>query len=465
MGSNVKRKVDGEGREEGEEEEEGFETQRHRVRRGGGEGVEVEGEGAEGGAAGSDLGARLAIVSAAGSRGDVNPMIGIGRELKRLGFDVVISLAEPYVAAAEAAGLRAEGVIGTARFEELLGNRHFWTPVRGARAVLRTVATEFLQAHHAVIRRHHRPGRTVLVAHPLDFASRVLRDADRSTPMVDVHLAPAILRVPGSPPRLSRRGFEQWLPRPLLSMALRAADRWILDPTVGPAVNRLRAEYGLAPVRRLLDRWWFANETTVAMYPDWFAPEVTRHVPPIATVGFPLEDADAGEFDVPAGRPIVVTGGTANRHAAAWFRRVIEATGRTDRELWVLTRYRENLPSGPLPSHVRVEDYVPLGRLLPHCDAILHHGGIGTTSQALAAGVPQVIRPLAFDQFDNAARVERLGAGRRLRSDRQVGGLIEEVCRDGRIRDAAERCGERMRPGSASREAAELIAARVPASV
>ena len=59
---------------------------------------------------------RLAILSAAGSRGDVNPMIGIGRELKRLGFDVVISLAEPYVAAAEAAGLRAEGVIGSARF-------------------------------------------------------------------------------------------------------------------------------------------------------------------------------------------------------------------------------------------------------------------------------------------------------------------------------------------------------------
>ena len=341
-------------------------------------------------------------------------------------------------------------------------NRHFWTPVRGARAVLRTVATEFLQAHHAVIRRHHRPGRTVLVAHPLDFASRVLRDADRSTPMVDVHLAPAILRVPGAPPRLSRSGFEQWLPRPLLSMAIRAADRWILDPAVAPAVNRLREEYGLAPVRRLLDRWWFANETTIAMYPEWFAPEVTRHVPPIETVGFPLEDADAGEFDKPPGRPIVVTGGTANRHAAAWFRRVIEATGRIDRELWVLTRYPENLPGGKLPSHVRVEDYVPLGRLLPHCDAILHHGGIGTTSQALAAGVPQVIRPMAFDQFDNAERVERLGAGRHLRSDRHVGGLIEEVIKDQSIRDVAMCLSEQMTPGeTASRRAAEVIATRL----
>ena len=32
-------------------------------------------------------------------------------------------------------------------------------------------------------------------------------------------------------------------------------------------------------------------------------------------------------------------------------------------------------------------------------------------SQALRAGVPQVVRPMAFDQFDNAERVQRLGCG------------------------------------------------------
>jgi UDP:flavonoid glycosyltransferase YjiC (YdhE family) len=42
---------------------------------------------------------------------------------------------------------------------------------------------------------------------------------------------------------------------------------------------------------------------------------------------------------------------------------------------------------------------------------ILHSGGIGTTAQALRSGRPQVIVPFAFDQFDNAERVERLGCG------------------------------------------------------
>ncbi len=48
--------------------------------------------------------------------------------------------------------------------------------------------------------------------------------------------------------------------------------------------------------------------------------------------------------------------------------------------------------------------------LVPRLAALVHHGGIGTTAQAMRAGVPQLITPFAHDQFDNAARVERLGS-------------------------------------------------------
>jgi UDP:flavonoid glycosyltransferase YjiC (YdhE family) len=44
----------------------------------------------------------------------------------------------------------------------------------------------------------------------------------------------------------------------------------------------------------------------------------------------------------------------------------------------------------------------------------VHHGGIGTTRQALLAGVPQLVRPMGFDQFDNVLRVTTLGAARQL---------------------------------------------------
>ena len=66
-----------------------------------------------------------------------------------------------------------------------------------------------------------------------------------------------------------------------------------------------------------------------------------------------------------------------------------------------------------LPAHVLWQPYVPLRAILPRCAALVHHGGIGTTAEALRAGVPQVIVPLAYDQFDNAARVTALQAGAR----------------------------------------------------
>jgi rhamnosyltransferase subunit B len=57
-----------------------------------------------------------------------------------------------------------------------------------------------------------------------------------------------------------------------------------------------------------------------------------------------------------------------------------------------------------------------LSRLLPYAKALVHHGGIGTVSQAFAAATPQLITPFAHDQFDNAARVERLGCGFQIHS-------------------------------------------------
>ncbi len=41
----------------------------------------------------------------------------------------------------------------------------------------------------------------------------------------------------------------------------------------------------------------------------------------------------------------------------------------------------------------------------------MHHGGVGTCGQGLAAGVPQLVMAMSHDQPDNAARLERLGVG------------------------------------------------------
>ena len=106
--------------------------------------------------------------------------------------------------------------------------------------------------------------------------------------------------------------------------------------------------------------------------------------------------------------PVVFTPGTMMRHSRQFFAAAVDACVRLGRRGLLLTRFRDQLPAS-LPAGVRHFDYVPLSQVLPRSAALVSHGGIGTLSPALAAGIPQLVMPLAFDQFDNAARRERLG--------------------------------------------------------
>ena len=51
----------------------------------------------------------------------------------------------------------------------------------------------------------------------------------------------------------------------------------------------------------------------------------------------------------------------------------------------------------------------------------MHHGGIGTCAQGLAAGIPQLVMPMGFDQPDNAARLVTLGVGSWLAPGKFIG--------------------------------------------
>ncbi len=387
-----------------------------------------------GDASGDASGGRpLAILSAPGSRGDVNPMIAIGQALSRRAVDVVISLAEPYAALAEAAGLAPQSLISQQRFDELLGVPSVWKPLSGVRAILQGAACEFLRPHFELISQLNRPGRTILVSHPLDFASRIHRELNPGTPLVDIFLSPAMIRSPTAPPRLSPWWFEPRRPAWLVSTAYWLADHLLLDRFLAGSVNRLRRDHGLAPKRRIMDRWWLSPDLVLGMYPDWFGNAAPVTTGSWHTCGFPLVTGDplaapvAQRVTVAQGvtssiptanrrvdqRPIFFTPGTAHRHAQRFFADAIHACLALQRPGILATAHAAQIPAD-LPPAIQAVGYVSLDQVLPDCAAIVHHGGIGTTAQAIAAACPQLILPMAFDQFHNAERVVALGLGRRL---------------------------------------------------
>jgi UDP:flavonoid glycosyltransferase YjiC (YdhE family) len=105
----------------------------------------------------------------------------------------------------------------------------------------------------------------------------------------------------------------------------------------------------------------------------------------------------------------------------------------------------------PLPAAVRHVGWLPLAQVLPSCDALVHHGGQGTSLTALVTGTPQVVLPRIDDQWSNADAVVASGAGLRFAPD--------EVTADA----VAKGCGELLgstRFGAAAKQVAEEMAAQ-----
>jgi UDP:flavonoid glycosyltransferase YjiC (YdhE family) len=67
-----------------------------------------------------------------------------------------------------------------------------------------------------------------------------------------------------------------------------------------------------------------------------------------------------------------------------------------------------------LPGDPLVRDFWPQEAVLRRCAAAVLHGGFNTVLDAIAAGVPIVTLPIAFEQPGIAARLVWLGAGERL---------------------------------------------------
>ena len=74
---------------------------------------------------------------------------------------------------------------------------------------------------------------------------------------------------------------------------------------------------------------------------------------------------------------------------------------------------------GQLGAHVHVHRFVDQGALLPHCDAVVSHGGAGAMLGAAAHGLPHLVLPQAADHFRNARALSRVSAGSSVDLERQ----------------------------------------------
>ena len=270
----------------------------------------------------------------------------------------------------------------------------------------------------ADFRARHGGDETVVVASSLAFGARVAQEK-LGIPVATVHLSPAIFRSVHDETKFSGMFLPEWLPRPIKRFQYWVGNRFIIDRYGTRPFNAIRAEYGLGPIANMFGTYMNSPERMIGFWPGWFAAPQPDWPPNTRLTGFPLYDEgdvaplsdDLQRFLDAGDPPIAFTPGSANWQAPRFLAESADACRLLGRRGILLTRHRGQVPESLPPGVIHVE-FAPFSRLLPHCAAVVHHGGVGSAAQGLATAVPQLAMPMAHDQLDNATRLERLGVAR-----------------------------------------------------
>lgn len=350
-----------------------------------------------------------------GTAGDVYPFISIGHELKRRGHRVILIANEYFQSAAQRADLEFIQLAPMERYITALQNPDLWDPKKGVQLLSNSIFAAMRDTFNIIS--NFDPAHTKIVASGLMFGARIAQEK-LGFPLTTIHLQPALFWSLEAPPVMAALPFPGWFPdmlkRPILSMV----DRFVLDKVLGEKTNEFRAELKLPPVRRIYSHWLRSPQQVIGLFPEWFAARQSDWPQQTSLVGFVRAlpsandtslSADLLEFVAKGSPPVVFTAGTGMLHAEHFFAESIKACALSGQRGIVLTPFRKQLPE-TIPSHIHYCDYASFAELFPLASAIVHHGGIGTIAEALAAGVPQIICPTSHDQPDNAARLETLGA-------------------------------------------------------
>jgi len=359
------------------------------------------------------------LVICVGTTGDVYPFMRVAKALQAMGRKVTFITNSYHAKLLNGSGLAFVGLGTDAEYLRLMQDPNIWDPKRGFEALLAHYKDQLLQVV-STIRSITVGGSTVVIAHPFAVPGATMaRALGLISRIVAMYLAPSTIRTCHDPLRFGETTIPRWVPLSWRRALWRFIEKEWIDPTGIGQVNAARSTLNLPPVRSsFLAHIETEPDLSVTLFPSWFAPTMPDWPQPMLSSGFQLFDAEpsndfSNELSVflDAGdQPLVFTPGTGNLHASAFFSCALAAATCLGERAIFLTKERGQVPA-TLPPTVLWQPYVPLSGLLPRAKALIHHGGVGTTAEALRAGIPQLVTSFAWDQFDNGSRVKELGTG------------------------------------------------------
>jgi rhamnosyltransferase subunit B len=415
------------------------------------------------------MGKRI-ILTTFGSYGDVHPYMALATELQARGHQPVIATSELYREKMEAGGfdfvpVRPNLPPPEDQDPDLIAR--VMHPMKGSAFLLNEMLFPFLREAYEDLMQAIK-GADLLLTHPITFAGPLVAQKT-GIPWVSSVLAPASFMSAYDPPMPP---FWAWMrhvqifgPRAVAAFFKQAKKAYRNKP-----YHKFREELGLPNRGNAVFEGQHSPTLVLALFSRLFGQPQPDWPPQARATGFAFYDgrkesampAELQNFLDAGPAPLVFTLGTSAVWVASdFYRESIAAAKLLGRRAVLLIGDERNHMSENLPPGVLAVDYAPYEALLPRASAIVHHGGVGTTSQGLRAGVPTLIVPFAFDQPDNAMHAERLGTSRTLPRSKYTAARatkeLRQLLDDQTYARNAQKVGERLRAENGPAVACDLI--------
>jgi len=369
------------------------------------------------------------VLSNVGTLGDLHPLISIALRLRERGYDAVIATSPDFRANVVGEGI-AFHPVGPSR-EDILRDqkidaREFGRRIgKDAMYVLEAASFPYLKITYddllPVLE-----GASLVLAGSMMYSARFAAEK-LGIPYLTIALQPMVFLSAQDPPSVAQ---APWLAPVLLRLGP-AVTRAVYGPGKMLAARRarplqaFRRGLGLPETKASpLLEGQFSPHGTLATYSSLLGSIQSDYPPNTTITGFAHYDRatrrESGltpalqKFIAAGPPPLVFTLGSFAVDFPGDFYRVSLDAARAlrQRAIFLIGTDRNESLRKEQADDVFVCDYAPFSALFPHALVTIHHGGIGTVGQALRAGKPQLVVPFLGDQFDNAARVVRLGVGR-----------------------------------------------------
>jgi sterol 3beta-glucosyltransferase len=409
------------------------------------------------------------VIVTAGSRGDVQPYVALGKGLHDAGYQVRIVATHDFETLITGQGLDFHST--GASVQEILQDETLQKKLEGANFLAQ-------QKHMRAEAMRHAPR----IAESMITASQ---DADliiggigvmggglaiaenNRIPCIHAHVFPLTPTRAFASPITPNLPLGRWLNRPSYWLVQQA-----LWQTSRTSDSEVRQQLGMksAPFLGYFNTPTMRDATTLYGYSTYVLPKPDDWNEHHHVTGYWFLDAE-DDWQPPqdlldfleAGAPPVYIGFGSMRSQDA------EATGALALEALRRSGQRGVLASGwgglspsDLPDDVFMLSSIPHSWLFPRMAAVVHHGGAGTTSAGLRAGVPSIVIPFMGDQRFWGEKVKRLGVGsapipRKKLTVEQLANAIKQVTSDEGIKQRAHALGEKIRAEDGVPNAVKII--------